>query len=212
MTEHNDEPQAGPQMVYRISQAAEYVVTEAIAGNPDHEQVIRSFVEDQFDRHPRVGAAEHSRKWAVFRRSLLASQQTEIAGIDVNDASYAAAVGCQTFKQTGKCAIAIIETGHSGVGMRWTRPDRRMRIPIPVGDLHRCHDQAGACCTFGTRLLSPRRHDARGASKTIGHVNLIALAKRPYEIQQLLVGDLKHTKDPRRTKNETVLNKQGRFV
>jgi hypothetical protein len=143
VSKDDDEPQAGAQMVYRISQAAEYVVAQAVAGNPDHEQIIRSFVEDQFDRHSRVGAAEHRRKWTVFRRALFARQQTEIAGIDVNDASCAIVVGCQTFKQTGERAIAIVQTGESGVGILWTRPNRSMAA-IPICNLHRCHDEAGA--------------------------------------------------------------------
>src|ERR1700722_19644092 len=88
VSQDNNEPQAASQVIDRVSQAAKYIVADSIAGNPDHEQVVRSFVEDQFDRHAGVGAAKHRREGALFGQDLFARLHNEVTCIDLDDATH----------------------------------------------------------------------------------------------------------------------------
>jgi hypothetical protein len=50
----DDKSQASAEMLNRVPQTAKHVATQTIAGDADHKQVIRAFIEDQLDWHPRV--------------------------------------------------------------------------------------------------------------------------------------------------------------
>jgi hypothetical protein len=87
------------QMVDRVSQATQYINSETIAGHPNHKEVVRPFVEDQFDRHPCIGAADHYRERALPGRVIVAGQ-TEIPWINLYGASNDAALFSQTCEKT----------------------------------------------------------------------------------------------------------------
>ena len=70
MTQYDDNLQATAQMFDSILQAAKHLATKAIASDPDHEKVIRSFIEYQLDRDARIGAAKDRRETAAVSGPL----------------------------------------------------------------------------------------------------------------------------------------------
>src|ERR1700749_411190 len=67
----DDKSQASAEMLNRVPQTAKHVATQTIAGDADHKQVIRAFIEDQLDWHPRVRTAQNRGKWMLTWRALL---------------------------------------------------------------------------------------------------------------------------------------------
>ena len=54
VAEDDDQSETALQMLDCVAQAPQYIVAKAIAGYTDHEQVVRAFIENEFDRYPRV--------------------------------------------------------------------------------------------------------------------------------------------------------------
>jgi hypothetical protein len=64
-----------------IAQAAQHLGAEDVAGDADHEQVVRPLAEDQLGRDPGIGAAEQGGIGPLGRGGAIA-QQADIAGIE----------------------------------------------------------------------------------------------------------------------------------
>jgi hypothetical protein len=60
MTEHHDE--ARPESLCREFDASDQRRRDDVAGDTYHEEIARSLVEHELDRHARVGTAEHDRE------------------------------------------------------------------------------------------------------------------------------------------------------
>lgn len=63
------------------------IVTERVARYPDDKKVVRTFIEDQFDWHPRISATEHGRIGVLRKRPCIRPGQTEILLADRDDAA-----------------------------------------------------------------------------------------------------------------------------
>jgi hypothetical protein len=129
-------------MLDRVPQAAEYVSAQAIARNPNHEQVIWSFVEDQFDRDPRGGAAQHCGERPLPGYALFTRLQTQIVQINLDGAMRCRAFGCQAFHQVGKCSVPFLEARPRRVGIGWTSPPCLGQTTVAICDLYRFHDSS----------------------------------------------------------------------
>jgi hypothetical protein len=92
VAKHHDQPQAVPQVVDGIAQTAEHIVAEAVAGDTNDEQVIRAFVEDEFDRHARIRATQHRRKGALFRWPPIFAQHAKVSRVHLDDTMSGATV------------------------------------------------------------------------------------------------------------------------
>src|SRR5438093_12651382 len=56
--ENYDQLHAACKMVDRILEAAQHFGAQTVPRNTDDEQLVRAFVEDQLERHARIGAPE----------------------------------------------------------------------------------------------------------------------------------------------------------
>src|SRR6516225_1648992 len=138
MTQNHNEPQAFAQMFKRIPQAAENIVAQAVARNPNDKQVVWTLVKDQFDGHPRVRAPEHDRKRMLRRRAVLL-QQAEIPRIDVDHTPCQPGALGQTVEQCREGMITVAETQPGRLRVVWPRTCRRTGGPVSVDDFDGLH-------------------------------------------------------------------------
>jgi hypothetical protein len=54
VSQHNDQLEIVAQVLDRKFQAAQHFRAQTVAGHADDKKIVRSFVEDQFDRHASI--------------------------------------------------------------------------------------------------------------------------------------------------------------
>src|SRR5262245_29628017 len=62
MSKDDNEFEAAPQALDGEFQATQHVAAKTVTGHSDDKEIVRSFIEDQFQRDPRVRAAKNGRK------------------------------------------------------------------------------------------------------------------------------------------------------
>ena len=92
MAKHSDDLHAAAQMLDCILEAAKNFAAKPIAGDPNDEQVIRTFIEDEFDGDTCIGASENRSERTLLRASILALHHPEILQIDIDNALGSAAI------------------------------------------------------------------------------------------------------------------------
>src|SRR6476469_4475276 len=97
-------------MVDGVVQATEHLGAQSIARDTEHEQVVRSFVEYQLDRHPGVGAAEDGRERALTGGSAVACRQADIAGVDPDDHLSSIRAIRRSIEERSERVIAVTQT------------------------------------------------------------------------------------------------------
>ena len=137
MTKHHQKLQVGTEMFDSVAQAAEHVAAQLVAGDTDHEQVIRALVEDQFDRDSGIRTAEDTRKGSLRGARRIARQQAEIVSIDRDHATGEAIVGGHSLKQSGERAITRLQASSRCIGVCRSRFRRNLTRLVAIGDLNR---------------------------------------------------------------------------
>ncbi|HTI79376.1 MAG TPA: hypothetical protein VL614_02875, partial [Acetobacteraceae bacterium] len=139
VAEDDDQSQAALQMLDGVAQASQYIVAKAIAGDTDHEEVVGAFIENEFDRHSRVRAAQHGRKRTMPRLSF-SGYQAEILRIDLDNAVGDAVILGPTFEECCERAVAFVQPMLCRVGIGRTRAKHTARPTVSIGDFDGFHD------------------------------------------------------------------------
>src|SRR5262249_13994609 len=121
MSENDDELEAAAQVLGGILQTPEHVTTEAIAGDPDDEQIVRSLVEDQLQRDPRIRAAENGSKRTLQRCPRGALRQPQLAGVALDDPAHPPAVVPGALEELGEGAVALGQPPQGRIRIRRAR-------------------------------------------------------------------------------------------
>ena len=120
-------------MVEGVVQAAAHVVAERVAGDAHDEQIVGAFVEDQFDRNARVGAAEDRGKGSLLQRIRAGRQQAQIARIDRDDSTRRPGAFIEIGEEFRKGPVAVVQPQLRRIGVagplarRWLRRRRSGR-------------------------------------------------------------------------------------
>ena len=139
VAQHDDELEALAQVIRRVLEAAHAFRAEPVAGHADDEEIVGSFVEDELDRNPRVGAAQHRGEGALARRAGPIAGEPEIARVDLDDPAGDATLPSHRLEQRGDRPAAFVEALARGVGVRRPRPRVARPRAVTVGDLDGLH-------------------------------------------------------------------------
>ena len=131
-------------MIDGVVQAAAHIVAQRVAGDAHDEQVIGTFVEDQFDRNPCIGAPEDRGKRSLLQRSGAGRQQAQIVRIDRDDSTRSPRSFLETGEQFSKGPVAIIQPQSSRVGVVGPLAQRSFGAVVAVGDFDGLHRDARA--------------------------------------------------------------------
>jgi hypothetical protein len=123
VTEDDNEPEAAPQVFRSIAKAPEDLIAESITGYSNDEQIVRPFIEDQFDRYACVRAPQHHGEGTLIRRAAIAFLHTKILRIHVNDPLCYAVPVYEVRKQRSKRSIALFKSKSGGLSVGWPRPE-----------------------------------------------------------------------------------------
>ena len=137
-----DKSEASSQMFDRVPQTAKHVVPQTIAGDADNKQVIRPFIEDQFDRYPRIGTAQYRGEWQLTWRTPSVCLDTKIACIDLDNTAYCAGIVGQARQQCSEPLIALAQTHARGFRIRRSRSRRSAGHSVPIGYFYGLHGSA----------------------------------------------------------------------
>ena len=109
MSQDDDELQRAAEVLHGVFQTAEHLASQTIACHANDEQIVRAFVENQFDRHAGIRAAQHDGKRALLQRPGLVRQQPEVARIDRDDLLDFPALVVDVVEQRGEAPVAFIQ-------------------------------------------------------------------------------------------------------
>ena len=137
--EDDNEFQAAAEMVDGIAQASEHFAAEAISRDSDHEEVVRSLVENQFDGHARIGTTEHRGEGRLLGRTLLARLESEIARVDRDDLRAIPPIRVPALEEGRNRPASLIETLASRFRGRGPDAGRGAPSPVPIGNLDDLH-------------------------------------------------------------------------
>ena len=138
MAEHSNDLHAAAQMLDCILEAAKNFAAKPIAGDPNDEQVIRTFIKDELDRDTRIRASENRSERTLPRASILALHHPEILQINIDNALCGAAI-VQSVEQGCESLVSCFETPLRCIRIRWPRPRILCAIAISdLDDLHMC--------------------------------------------------------------------------
>jgi hypothetical protein len=93
-------------MVDGVLQAAKHLIAETIAGYPDYEKVIGTFIEYEFDRNARVRAAEYRGKGPLLL--ICHTAQSKVARVDLDYTAYSSTVPGQAFDECRKSSTPFV--------------------------------------------------------------------------------------------------------
>ncbi len=117
----------------------EHFAAEAVAGDADDEQVVRSLAEDQLDRHACVGAAQHRRVGTLARRAPVARREPEIARVHSDDPPRSAGPFDQIVQKCGERAAPRVEAVPCRDCIGRPRPVGGLAGVVPIGDFDDAH-------------------------------------------------------------------------
>src|SRR4051794_22168305 len=95
VAEDDDDLQTAAEMFDGVLQAAEHLLTEAIAGDTDYEKIVGALIEYEFDRNPRIRTAEHGREGPLLWTCGVARPESKVVRVHVDDPGYSSAFGGQ---------------------------------------------------------------------------------------------------------------------
>ena len=102
MAQNDDELQTSAQILHGIFQATEYVRAQTIAGHANHEEIVRSLSENEFDRYSGIRATEYGGERMLLWRPYVSRQQAQVAGIDLHNPACRNALVFQAGKELCK--------------------------------------------------------------------------------------------------------------
>ena len=131
----HDELEAVAEVVDRVLEAAEHLAAEAVAGDADDEEIVRPLVEDELDRHARVGAPEHRGVGSLARRALVALRDAEIARVHGDDPPRRAGSLGQAFEQRRERPASFVEAAPRGIRVGGPGSTGGSTAVVSIGDL-----------------------------------------------------------------------------
>ena len=138
MAEYSDDLYAAAQMLDCILEAAKNFAAKPIAGDPNDEQVIRTFIKDEFDGDSCIRASENRGERTLLRASIPALHKPEILQIDIDNALGSAVIVRQSVEQRRESQISCFEALLRRIRIRRPRP--RILRAIAVCDLNGLHN------------------------------------------------------------------------
>jgi hypothetical protein len=139
VSQHDDELEAAAQVLHRVPEAAQHLRAEAVAGDANHEQVVRALVEDQLDRHARVGAAQDGGVGPLLGRARVVRRDSEVLRIDVDHLPRRPGAVGGLLEERGHGATAAIEALARRLGVGGPGTGRRSGAVVAIRDFEDLH-------------------------------------------------------------------------
>ena len=162
MTKHDEQFQTRAEVIERIPQTTENIIAEGVAGDPDHKQIVGTFVEYQFGRNPCIGASKDGRERPLAWRRRAALHKTKIAQIDINDLACRSCLLVEILEQFREYPTAVVHAPLCGIGINRELPLSRAATLVAVNDLNACHVCLPALLTANDSFYSRRSNPEVG--------------------------------------------------